>query len=188
MSLEEQIAGSIAEGKKVYDLVVGKFGEWDNSVKNQIKKLEDWRSKFENKMYKTYDIYKEFEKVRIYTQAQVDADDTLSNEAVFTMQGFQDARVLNFVLTVNVEGDGNHSQTTTIDIRRYSIGSSTKHKWDQKVVSNATVDGRNWRDNYRDINIIPSNIYIPYGVGTFKIINTGDKYLEIFAIGIKLQK
>jgi len=48
MSLEEQIAGSIAEGKKVYDLVVGKFGEWDNSVKNQIKKLEDWKSNLAN--------------------------------------------------------------------------------------------------------------------------------------------
>ena len=48
MSLEEQIADSIAEGKKVYDLVVGKFGEWDNSVKNQIKKLEDWKSNLAN--------------------------------------------------------------------------------------------------------------------------------------------
>ena len=47
MSLEEQIADSIAEGKKVYDLVVGKFGEWDNSVKNQIKKLEDWKNGFQ---------------------------------------------------------------------------------------------------------------------------------------------
>ena len=188
MSLEEQIAGSIAEGKKVYDLVVGKFSEWDNSVKNQIKSLEDWRGGFENKMYKTYDIYKEFKKVRISTQAQVDDDDELSNEAVFTMQGFQDAKVLNFVLVVNVEGDNNKTQTTTIDIRRYSVGASDEHKWDQKVVSGATVDGRNWNDYYRDVNIIPSGISIGVGVGTFKIINTGDKYLEIFAIGIKLQK
>jgi len=39
MSLEEQIADSIAEGKKVYDLVVGKFGEWDKIVKAKMESL-----------------------------------------------------------------------------------------------------------------------------------------------------
>ena len=44
MSLETQLAGAVAEARKVFDLVTGQFGKWDGQVKAQINLLEQHKA------------------------------------------------------------------------------------------------------------------------------------------------
>lgn len=127
----------------------------------------------------TYDIFKEFPKTSI----------PVGQEAIFNIQGFQDAYVINMMLVVNVAGGLNSSPDAHIDIFWYHAGFPSGQQWNLQLADNAVIEGRNWGDNYRDVNIVPVNKNIsPHGTGAFKIVNVGTQDIEIFAIGAKLRK
>ena len=159
-----------------------------SNIAKQLITFDGWKNNLESSLSRTYDIFKEFDKVTIHTQSQVSADSTLSNEAVFTIDGFADAKLVSIMLVVNVEGSSNSSPDGKIDIFLYSVGSAPDHKYDQKLIENFAVQGRNYQDNYKDVNIALINQNLSFGIGTFKIVNTGSQYIEIFAVGAKLRK
>ena len=146
------------------------------NITKQMGELETWKGGFQTVQDNTYSIFKEFPKTTIL----------VGQEAVFNIQGFDDAYLINMMLVVNVAGGNDSSPNAAIDIFWYSPGSNSFSN--HQLANNAIISGRNWHDNYRDVNIVPIGYHLPFGIGTFKIVNVGTQDIEIFAIGAKLRK
>jgi hypothetical protein len=89
-----------------------------------------------------------------------------------------------YVLWVNVAGDPNVTQTTTVTIERQHIGCSCGWVTDTDIGS-WTISGRDWGDNYVDQNISrSSSASLSFKARGLRMTNTGTQNLEIFAVGI----
>jgi len=173
--LNEATALSIAQETAVVSAILNNDGVGSGLDADllQGKTLDEVISEVQSN---TYDIFKEFPKTSI----------PVGQEAIFNIQGFSDCYVINMMLVVNVAGSLNNSVDAHIDIFWYT---SSHNHYNWQLADNAVISGRNWSDNFKDVNIVPVNKYIsPYGSGAFKIVNVGTQDIEIFAIGAKLRK
>jgi hypothetical protein len=91
-----------------------------------------------------------------------------------------------YALWVNVEGHTDNTQSSVIEIFRYYPGNPESTKWvHDAMIGSWTISGRDWGDNYVDLNISKSTYQIIDQFNTrLKIYNAGNKYIEIFAVGI----
>jgi hypothetical protein len=89
-------------------------------------------------------------------------------------------------LWVNVAGHPDHTQSTTVNVYHYCRGCRVERRWQKDPqIANWKIYGRDWGDNYIDLNISKVSDYkASYGHRTFKLKNTGEKTLEIFAYGV----
>ncbi len=88
-----------------------------------------------------------------------------------------------YVLWVNVAGNSNARQTTTVNIYRFDHWKAQPWILDENI-GEWTISGRDYGDYYIDVNVskeIPATSYHTTGL---RIKNTGDKVLEIFAVGV----
>jgi len=85
-------------------------------------------------------------------------------------------------LVVNVQGSPDITENTTLNIHINAIGSATPYDSGFKL-SNWTVYGRDWGDNYQDHNISPMFYMGNNNYGLY-IKNTGStNYVQIFGYG-----
>ncbi len=86
-----------------------------------------------------------------------------------------------YILWVNVAGHPDNTQSTTISVFRGAPGGGTYVQ--DASVGTWTIYGRDWGDNYIDLNVSRPSGYGNYAYTGLRIQNTGSQTLEIFAVG-----
>lgn len=103
-------------------------------------------------------------------------------------------------LLVNVSGDNNILQATNVHFVRYEMGSGGFHQHQQPTKPflfknehnnpKFTILGRDWGDNYKDRNVMSIGNFSSFNgqsYTTLRIINLGEKALEIFGVGVEVR-
>jgi hypothetical protein len=89
-------------------------------------------------------------------------------------------------LWVNVAGHADTTMNTAIEIYRFCPGCPATKSWQRDDdIGRWTIYGRDWGDNYVDLNLSKiSNAHISYAFSNFRIHNLGPNTLEVFGFGI----